>query len=123
MLVPALVGRTATSETHPSLPELPIPATILPFRGKLVSLANAFVLFDSHLQVDRWNLPFLWLWIWEHIRPENAMHTCAKRDMFRPHTSHVLQRRPGSPPMLVIVNDVLLEPRALLGWDRTLLGE
>jgi hypothetical protein len=28
-------------------------------------------------------------------------------------TSHVPQRMPGSPPMLMIVNDVLLEPKAL----------
>jgi hypothetical protein len=28
-------------------------------------------------------------------------------------TSHVQQRMPGSPPMLMIVNDVLLEPKAL----------
>jgi hypothetical protein len=52
ILVPALVGRTATSETYPSLPELPNPATMLPFTGKLVSLASAVVLFDSHLHVD-----------------------------------------------------------------------
>jgi hypothetical protein len=118
IFVPALVGRTATSETHPSLLELPIPATIPPVRGKLVSLAGAFVLFDSHTcrstdgtcRFCRYGSP-------EHVRPFIAMHECANRGMlFRSvykSWSASVQRMPGSPPMLMIVNDVLLELQAL----------